>query len=150
RPLSQWAGRVWIANDGGVARSEDTGSSDPDARIKWASGNGLSTLIVSNVTALDRPGGSGIHAPLFMGTGDNYAFLSLDGGDSWQNLPADCGDCGWTFSDAAISDRVVMFTVARPAVYQLRNDGSGLEMARSITPPPGESNIKTEATYSGY
>jgi hypothetical protein len=91
-----YSGKIWMANDGGVYQSRDGGST-------WQLMPGLATLQPNNIAGL---AGAGSLPALYMGTGDNYDFFSLDGGSSWENSLNNCADCSQWYSDPAQPNRV--------------------------------------------
>jgi hypothetical protein len=104
-------GTVWMANDGGVDRSIDGGHS-------WGLGGGLATLAVGHVAGVAIKGRP---PALYMNTGDNDNFFSLDGGTSWRGVGSGCGDCGPWFADPAQPSRVVSFShrTGDPSLFDL-------------------------------
>jgi hypothetical protein len=112
------AGTIWMSNDGGVFYHSD---SDPNA--PWTLAAGLSTLKPTYISGAILPG----RAPsLYMGTGDNDSFFSIDGGLSWGGTATACGDCGSWFLDPVQPDRVLAFTPRNPAfAFELFTAPSG-------------------------
>jgi BNR/Asp-box repeat len=92
-------GILWMANDGGVYRSDDGGET-------WELGDGLATLAPINLAGCARPG---VPPALYMGTGDNDDFFTLDGGARWGDPVSGCGDCDPWFADPAQPSRVLSF-----------------------------------------
>lgn len=94
------SGRIWMANDGGVYRSDDGG-------VNWKLGGGLSTLQPFSIFAgVALPG----KAPaLYFGVPDDDNFFTLDGGATWKDPVSGCGDCGEWASDPAMPHRVLEF-----------------------------------------
>jgi uncharacterized repeat protein (TIGR01451 family) len=94
------SGRIWMANDGGVYRSDDGG-------VNWKLGGGLSTLqpfsIFAGVALPGKP------PALYFGVPDDDNFFTLDGGATWKDPVSDCGDCGEWASDPALPNRVLEF-----------------------------------------
>lgn len=110
-------GTLWMANDGGVYRSIDGGHS-------WVLGRGLATLAAGHIAGLAAPG----RAPaLYINTGDNDNFFSLDGGTSWRGAGSGCGDCGPWFADPAQAFRVLSFShrVGDQSLFDLYRNPSG-------------------------
>jgi len=93
------AGTIWMANDGGVDRSDDGGRT-------WRRSVGLDTLDPVNIAGL---AGLGSRPALYMGTGDNDDFFTRDGGGHWGDPISSCGDCDAWFADPAQSVRVLEF-----------------------------------------
>jgi hypothetical protein len=93
------SGTIWINNDGGTFHSEDGGST-------WALGDGFTTTSPGTVAGVAVPGQP---PALYMGTGDNDDFFTLDGGCAWGDANPDrgCGDCGDFFTDAGTPWRVL-------------------------------------------
>ena len=93
-----YAGRIWLGNDGGIYLSRNCGTAweQPYA--------GPKTLIPVNIAGIASPG----KAPaLYMGTGDNDDFYTLDGGKTWKPAWGSCGDCGHWFADPVLYSRVM-------------------------------------------
>jgi photosystem II stability/assembly factor-like uncharacterized protein len=91
-------GTIWIANDGGIYRSRDGGTS-------WELGKNLSTLQPQGPFAALF-----LHnkAPaLYFGVPDDDDFFSRDGGITWKDSYHYCGDCGAWFSDPHDPTRVL-------------------------------------------
>jgi hypothetical protein len=85
------SGVIWMANDGGVWHRSGANS-------KWRRAIGLSTLALVNLGGLAIRGRP---PALYMGTGDNDDFYTLNGGRRWGDPVSSCGDCGEWFTDAA-------------------------------------------------
>ena len=100
------AGRLWMANDGGVYFCDDGGQSENS----WQASTGLETLDGINVAGLS---GIGNEPALYMGCGDNNDFFSRDGGQHWEDPGSGCGDCDAWFTDSAQVSRVVQFLPRR-------------------------------------
>jgi hypothetical protein len=100
-----------MANDGGVFHTIGAASN-------WQLASGLNTLSPINLAGVAVPG---ISPALYMGTGDNDDFFSLDGGASWGDPVSLCGDCDPWFADPAQPFRVLSFAaregVGGVAVY---------------------------------
>lgn len=92
-------GTIWMANDGGVQWSDDGG-------VIWNSAHGLHTCDAINIAGLAKPGKP---PALYIGTGDNDSFVSLDGGQTWRDCAVHLGDADAWFSDLAQSTRVLQF-----------------------------------------
>jgi len=96
------SGIIWMANDGGVAFSDNGGNI-------WSRAlSGLSTIQVNHVfAALSLPGKS--EPALYFGVPDNGSFFTR-GGDAW-GVPSSyyCGDCDAWVSDPAQTNRVLQF-----------------------------------------
>ena len=95
-----FGGRIWAGNDGGIYRSFNCGKT-------WENSySGPNTLFPVNIAGLALPG----KAPaLYIGTGDNDDFMTLDGGKTWSSPSGGCGDCGDWFADPANNTRVTEF-----------------------------------------
>ena len=144
------SGDIWIANDGGIYHAD---GAVPD----WSLAAGLQTLEPINIAGLSMPG----RAPaLYMGTGDNDDFFSLDGGATWADPVSACGDCDPWFSDPA-QPNLVISTTAREsgggfAVYTNpsgfpnvgQNPGDGSQRARWVC--PNNCNAVSNFTIRGY
>jgi photosystem II stability/assembly factor-like uncharacterized protein len=91
------SGTIWMSNDGGVYYGSGSSSN-------WRFAKGLSTLSAVNLAGLAIRGKT---PALYMGTGDNDDFYSLNGGRAWGDPVSDCGDCGTWFADAAQPSRVL-------------------------------------------
>jgi hypothetical protein len=100
------AGRLWMANDGGVYFCDDGGESESS----WQMPTGLETLDGINVAGLS---GIGNEPALYMGCGDNNDFFTRDGGRHWGDPGSGCGDCDAWFTDSAQVSRVVQFLPRR-------------------------------------
>jgi hypothetical protein len=100
------AGRLWLANDGGVYFCDDGGTSESG----WKMPTGLETLDPVNIAGLF---GLGSRPALYFGCGDNNDFFSRDGGQHWEDPQSKCGDCDAWFTDVAQADRVVQFLPRR-------------------------------------
>jgi hypothetical protein len=95
-----FGGTIWMANDGGISRSGDGGRS-------WQLGRGLATLAAVNVAGVAVPGSQ---PGLYMGTGDNDNFFSLNAGTNWGDPVTGCADCGQWFADLALPNRAISFS----------------------------------------
>lgn len=100
------AGRLWMANDGGVYFCDDGGR----AEASWIMPDGIETLDPVNIAGLF---GHGEAPALYMGTGDNNDFFTRDGGASWGDPGSNCGDCDAWFADIARADWVLQFLPRR-------------------------------------
>lgn len=100
-------GRIWIANDGGIYRSDDCGQ-------HWEpSLAGLNTLashniaVAAHLTQKQQPIKPPVMPPaLYFGTTDNDDFFSPDGGKTWRSAQGKCGDCDVWYVDPAQPGRV--------------------------------------------
>ena len=93
------SGKIAIANDGGVAVSDD-------GTDTWELGRGLSTLNAVNIAVLprfERPPG------LVLQTGHNNGFYSEDGGASWATQDYLGGDNDCSFADPFQPNRLLVF-----------------------------------------
>jgi hypothetical protein len=98
--LDQYVGgTIWMANDGGIRRSDDGGRT-------WETTDGLETLDPVNIAGLF---GIGNTPALYFGCGDNDDFFTPDGGQHWFDPISSCGDCDCWFSDVAQPSRVLQF-----------------------------------------
>lgn len=113
------AGRLWMANDGGVYWSDDGGKNESS----WQMPPGLETLDPVNVCGLF---GIGDSPALYIGCGDNNDFFTRDGGAHWGDPQSGCGDCDAWFSDIAQADRVYQFLPRRGEgqIGIVKSDGS--------------------------
>ena len=100
------AGRLWMANDGGVYWCDDGGK----AEASWQVPHGIETLDPVNIAGLF---GHGAAPALYFGCGDNNDFFSRDGGASWGDPGSGCGDCDAWFADIARDDWVLQFLPRR-------------------------------------
>jgi photosystem II stability/assembly factor-like uncharacterized protein len=144
------SGDIWIANDGGIYHANG-------AVPNWSLAAGLPTLAPINIAGLSIPG----RAPaLYMGTGDNDDFFSLDGGATWGDPISGCGDCDPWFSDPAQPHLVISFTgretgggfavYTNPAGFPnaARNPGDGSQRARWVCPT--DCNAVSNFSIRGY
>ncbi|HWM29554.1 MAG TPA: sialidase family protein [Woeseiaceae bacterium] len=93
-------GVVWLANDGGVWRSEDGGQT-------WIPAQGLHTVDAINIAGVAKPDKG---PALYIGTADNDSFFTRDGGASWRDCWVHLGDADAWFADGAQPGRVIQFT----------------------------------------
>ena len=100
------AGRLWMANDGGVYFCDDGGRNESS----WQMPTGLETLDPINIAGLF---GQGSQPALYFGCGDNNDFFTRDGGQHWEDPGSGCGDCDAWFTDMAQAGRVVQFLPRR-------------------------------------
>jgi photosystem II stability/assembly factor-like uncharacterized protein len=100
------AGRLWMANDGGVYFCDDGGRKESS----WQMPTGLETLDPINVAGLF---GQGSQPALYFGCGDNNDFFTRDGGQHWEDPKSRCGDCDAWFTDMAQGGRIVQFLPRR-------------------------------------
>ena len=100
------AGRLWMANDGGVYFCDDGGRKESS----WQMPTGLETLDPINIAGLF---GEGSQPALYFGCGDNNDFFTRDGGQHWEDPKSRCGDCDAWFTDMAQAGRVVQFLPRR-------------------------------------
>jgi hypothetical protein len=96
------AGRLWMANDGGVYFCDDGGRNENS----WQMPTGLETLDPINIGGIC---GIGNQPALYFGCGDNNDFFTRDGGRHWEDPRSGCGDCDAWFADPAQTNRVVQF-----------------------------------------
>jgi photosystem II stability/assembly factor-like uncharacterized protein len=112
------AGRLWMANDGGVYFCDDGGRQESS----WKMAAGLETLDAINIAGLF---GNGDQPALYFGSGDNNDFFTRDGGQHWEDPKSNCGDCDAWFSDMAQGGRVVQFLPRKdPGVFGIIRSGS--------------------------
>ncbi len=90
-------GKLWVANDGSIYRSDDGGKT-------WTVGNALANLSPMNIVATAK---AGQNPTLYSGTGDNDDFVSTDGGTSWKNAFGECGDCDMWYADPSDQTQVL-------------------------------------------
>jgi uncharacterized repeat protein (TIGR01451 family) len=93
-------GKLWMANDGGVYRSDDGG-------VNWVQGSGISSLQSTATFAGVALPGKG--PALYFGGVDDDNFFTLDGGATWKDPVNGCGDCGGWASDPDQPNRVLEF-----------------------------------------
>ncbi len=130
------AGRLWMANDGGVYWCDDGGRDE----TSWQMPAGLETLDPVNVSGLY---GIGDSPALYFGCGDNNDFFSRDGGASWGDPQSGCGDCDAWFADLAQPSRVYQFLPRRAGgqIGIVKSDGSeypnaGDDGSKTFVPSP--------------
>lgn len=133
------AGRLWMANDGGVYWCGDGGRNEQS----WQMPTGLETLDPVNIAGLF---GIGDAPELYFGSGDNNDFFTRDGGAHWGDPGSQCGDCDAWFSDIAQADRVLLFLPRRQDANQfigwigiVKSDGSAYPDAagsKTFVPSP--------------
>jgi hypothetical protein len=146
------AGRLWMANDGGVYWCDDGGRNESS----WQMPTGLETLDPINIAGLF---GIGSEPALYFGCGDNNDFFTRDGGQHWGDPGSGCGDCDAWFTDTAQPDRVVYFLPRQgPGViaivrsdffwseYPNASDGG----AKTFAPSPKKINFSDPAKLSPY
>ena len=136
-------GTIWMANDGGVYWSADGGAT-------WTASSGLETLDAVNIAGL---AGLGPQPALYLGTGDNDDFFSLDGGQTWRDPNTGCGDCDAWFADLAQATRVLQFD-PRGAGLRVRSangypDATSNSQTRNVKPPT-QSNASSGAVIRGF
>ena len=150
------AGRLWLANDGGVYWCDDGGRKESS----WQMPPGLETLDAINIAGLF---GIGSQPALYMGCGDNNDFFSRDGGQHWGDPGSGCGDCDAWVADMAQADRVVQFLPRRQPSDQspkgffgiVRSDGSeypnaGDDDNKRFAPSPKKMNFVDPTKLSPY
>lgn len=93
-------GRLWLANDGGVYRSEDCGQTWAPAEAGLNNQHAINIAGVARVTE-DNVGANPPPA-LYFGTTHNDDFYSMDGGRTWTSPASrNCGDCDAWYADVA-------------------------------------------------
>ena len=139
-------GTIWMANDGGVYRSEDGGRN-------WKLSVGLNTVDAVNLAGLF---GLGSAPALYMGCGDNDDFFSRDGGKTWKDPISSCGDCDAWFADVAQPRRVLEFLPRDDRMFVINSpllpaypDATSLTGIRAI-PRPRSSNISSGFVIRGF
>jgi hypothetical protein len=100
------AGRMWMANDGGVYWCDDGGTKE----ASWQIPSGIETVDPVNIAGLF---GIGDAPALYMGCGDNNDFFTRDGGAHWGDPHSGCGDCDAWFTDIAQANWVLQFLPRR-------------------------------------
>jgi photosystem II stability/assembly factor-like uncharacterized protein len=100
------AGRLWMANDGGVYFCDDGGRQESS----WQMPTGLETIDPINLAGLF---GFGSQPALYFGCGDNNDFFTRDGGQHWGDPASRCGDCDAWCADMAQANRVIQFLPRR-------------------------------------
>jgi photosystem II stability/assembly factor-like uncharacterized protein len=136
-------GTIWMANDGGVYWSDDGGQT-------WNLAEGLETVDPVNIAGV---AGIGNRPALYMGTGDNDDFCSLDGGQTWLDPNTGCGDCDAWFADIAQPKRVLQFD-PRGAGLRMRTangypDATSGAQTHNV-PAPRNSNASSGPVIAGY
>ena len=113
------AGRLFMANDGGVYWCDDGGRQESS----WQMPPGIETLDAINIAGIC---GHGTQPALYIGCGDNNDFFTRDGGQHWGDPGSGCGDCDAWFADPAQGDRVIQFLPRRGdgVIGIVRSDGS--------------------------
>lgn len=141
------AGSIWMANDGGVTRSDDGGRT-------WRRGRGLETLDMVNLAGLH---GIGNAPAIYMGTVDNDDFFTRDGGEHWEDPISECGDCDAWFADAAQPGRVLEFDprgvgmrVFRTPLLPFRYPDARDSTNSLRVPRPTASNVNSRFTGAGF
>jgi photosystem II stability/assembly factor-like uncharacterized protein len=137
--IAHGGGTLWVSNDGGVYRSEDSGAT-------WTLGVCLSVLAPLNVTAAAARG----QTALCIGTGDNIGFYSTDGGQHWKSQDYIGGDNDCCFLDQRQPSRLLVFAPRDGPTIPLRlyvDPGGGVPDAAigtsqvlKIFGPPGLTN----------
>lgn len=147
------AGRLWMANDGGVYFCDD-GCRNENS---WQMPTGLETLDPINVAGLC---GIGSQPALYFGCGDNNDFFSLDGGQQWGDPGSGCGDCDAWFADPAQLNRVVQFLPrTKPGVFGIIRSISilgpaypdaGSVLSKAYAPSPLKINFNDATQLVSY
>lgn len=150
------AGRLWMANDGGVYFCDDGGRKESS----WQMPTGLETLDPINIAGLF---GIGDQPALYFGCGDNNDFFTRDGGQHWGDPRSRCGDCDAWFTDMADASRVVQFLPRRQPNDQsprgffgiILSDGSeypnaGDDDRKKFAPSPRKINFADASKLSAY
>jgi hypothetical protein len=144
------AGRLWMANDGGVYFCDDGGRNESS----WQMPTGLETLDPVNIAGLF---GIGSQPALYFGCGDNNDFFTRDGGQHWGDPGSGCGDCDAWFTDMAQASQVVQFLPRRGVgVFGIvRSDGSEYPNAgdgdsKRFAPSPKKINFNDASKLSPY
>jgi hypothetical protein len=144
------AGRMWMANDGGMYWCDDGGRSESS----WQMPTGLQTLDPINIAGLF---GVGSQPALYFGCGDNNDFFTRDGGQHWEDPGSHCGDCDAWFADMADANRIIQFLPRRgPGVFGIiRSDGSaypnaGDDGSKSFVPSPKKINFNNATKLAPY
>lgn len=144
------AGRLWMANDGGVYFCDDGGRQESS----WQMPTGLETLDPVNIAGLF---GNGNQPALYFGCGDNNDFFTRDGGQHWEDPRSDCGDCDAWFTDMAQAGRVVQFLPRRgQGVFGvIRSGGSAYPNAgdngsKTFAPSPKKINFTNPSKLTAY
>ena len=133
------AGRLWMANDGGVYWCDDGGKNESS----WQMPTGLEALDPVNIAGLF---GIGSQPALYFGCGDNNDFFTRDGGQHWGDPGSGCGDCDAWFADMAQADRVIQFLPRRQPSDQSPKGFIGIiRSSGSEYPNAGDDGSKTFA-----
>lgn len=94
------AGTVWMVSDGGIYRSTDGGQ-------HFAAAHNATTLSCVNVAVVSIEGQG---TALYLNTGDNDGFYSLDGGQHWSYQQYGGGDNDCSFADPLRPYTMLVFT----------------------------------------
>ena len=144
------AGRLWMANDGGVWWCDDGGKQESS----WQIPAGIETLDAINVAGLF---GVGNTPALYMGCGDNNDFFTRDGGAHWGDPKSQCGDCDAWFADNATLKWVLQFLPRRGdgQLGIVKGGGSsypdaGDDGAKTYVPSTKRINPNNTAALSPY
>jgi photosystem II stability/assembly factor-like uncharacterized protein len=150
------AGRLWLANDGGVYFCDDGGRQESS----WQMPTGLETIDPVNIAGLF---GVGSQPALYFGCGDNHDFFTRDGGQHWEDPGSFCGDCDAWFADMAQANRVIQFVpLLKPndqspkgSIVIIRGTGSKYPNAgdggsKTFVPSPRKMSFRNRSALAPY
>lgn len=133
-------GKLWVANDGSVYRSDDGG-------LTWTVGNALANLSAINVAVTAR---QNMKPTIYSGTGDNEDFVTTDGGASWKDAFGGCGDCDMWFADPTDPTQVLGFKERATQLWIFKNSlgkPDAIESNLSVKAPCDKAQANTVSWY---
>jgi hypothetical protein len=136
---------AYMTDDGGVHKSlsSGTGCTLWDDGRQWVNAmSGLHTMFGYTMAVVPQPAAGGRPRPaIYLPTGDNAAWGTLDGGATWQDMGC-CGDNGKALVDLALPHQMLTMRNGMRVIYRSSTDTPPVASDRGV-------NLAGSYTFNG-